>query len=163
VAWTEAYLRTKWHLDPFSRLAAIHQRFKQTDRQDRTDNASIAYTANRFTNGRPKKSQCKLHEILCGPVLSESVAPSTSSDSGTRHVLPVLWMTSCFPLISPMACVIGNLYVSTVLQQVVINFQRIPRWRHTASLWRPTQWQSTAHRRRSQLSTIGLCGTLNAH
>jgi len=25
VAWAEDYLRAKWHLDPFSRLATIHQ------------------------------------------------------------------------------------------------------------------------------------------
>ena len=36
VACAEAYLRTKWHLDPSGRLAIIHQRHKtdrQTDRQ----------------------------------------------------------------------------------------------------------------------------------
>jgi len=33
VAWTEAYLRTKWHLGPSNRLATIHQRF--TGIQDR--------------------------------------------------------------------------------------------------------------------------------
>jgi len=32
VAWAEAYLHTKWHLDPSSRLATIHN---VTDRQDR--------------------------------------------------------------------------------------------------------------------------------
>jgi len=33
----EAFLHTKWHLDPFNRLATIHQRYIQTDRteQDR--------------------------------------------------------------------------------------------------------------------------------
>ena len=30
----EAYLRTKWHLDPSNRLATVHQRYRQ-DRQDR--------------------------------------------------------------------------------------------------------------------------------
>jgi len=30
-----AYLRTKWHLDPFNPLVAIHQRYK-------TDNGAIA-------------------------------------------------------------------------------------------------------------------------
>jgi len=40
VAWAEAYLRTKWHLDPSNRLATIHQRFRQ-DRQ--TDNGPISY------------------------------------------------------------------------------------------------------------------------
>ena len=44
VAWAEAYLRTKWHLDAFNRLATIHRRQEQTDRTER----------NRFTNGRSK-------------------------------------------------------------------------------------------------------------
>ena len=29
--WAEAYLRTKWHLDPSNRLATIHHRYRQTD------------------------------------------------------------------------------------------------------------------------------------
>jgi len=29
VAWAEAYLSTKWYLDPFSRLATIHQYYRQ--------------------------------------------------------------------------------------------------------------------------------------
>ena len=33
-AWAEAYLGTKWHHDPSNRLATIHQRYSQTDRQD---------------------------------------------------------------------------------------------------------------------------------
>ena len=33
VAWAEVYLRTKWHLDTSNRLATIHQRYRQTDRQ----------------------------------------------------------------------------------------------------------------------------------
>ena len=45
VAWGEAYLRTKWHLDPTNRLATLHQRHRQTD------NGPVA-EANRFTNGR---------------------------------------------------------------------------------------------------------------
>jgi len=53
VAWPEAYLCTKWCLDPSSRLATIDMGRKlgvvpQTDRQDRQ------HRANRFTNGRPK-------------------------------------------------------------------------------------------------------------
>ena len=32
VAWAEAYHRTKWHLDPSSRLATIDHRCRQTDR-----------------------------------------------------------------------------------------------------------------------------------
>jgi len=34
VAWAEAYLHTKWHLDPCNRLATIHQRYRQRHRQD---------------------------------------------------------------------------------------------------------------------------------
>ena len=51
VARVKAYLHAKFHLDPSSRLATIHQRYTQ-DRQ--TDNGQIAYRANPFTNGRPK-------------------------------------------------------------------------------------------------------------
>jgi len=62
VDWAEAYLRTKWHLDPPSRLATIYMGRKVgsapfrdfdpsnrlatytnvTDRHDRTDNGPIA-------------------------------------------------------------------------------------------------------------------------
>jgi len=39
----EAYLQAKFHLDPSNRSATIHQRHRQTDRQDRqTDNGPIA-------------------------------------------------------------------------------------------------------------------------
>jgi len=44
VARVEAYPHAKFHLDPFNRLATIHER-SQTDRQDRadwTDNGLIA-------------------------------------------------------------------------------------------------------------------------
>ena len=34
VAWDEAYLCTKWHLDPSNRLATIYQRHRETDRTD---------------------------------------------------------------------------------------------------------------------------------
>ena len=53
VAWAEAYLRTKWHLDLSSRLAttdiAYNTPTSQTDRQ-----TTVRYhRAKRFTNGRP--------------------------------------------------------------------------------------------------------------
>jgi len=44
VAWVEAYLRAKWHLDPYSRLATVHQRHRQTERQDRQRSDSIGRT-----------------------------------------------------------------------------------------------------------------------
>ena len=33
VAWAEAYLHAKFHLDPCNRLATVHQRYRQTDGQ----------------------------------------------------------------------------------------------------------------------------------
>ena len=36
MAWAKAYVRVKFHLDPPNRLATVHQRHRQTDRQ-RTD------------------------------------------------------------------------------------------------------------------------------
>jgi len=42
VAWADAYLRTEWHIDPSNRLATMHQRYRQTDRQDRQDNGHVA-------------------------------------------------------------------------------------------------------------------------
>jgi len=43
VARDEAYLHAKFNLDPSNRLATIHQRHRQTDRQTgQTDNGSIA-------------------------------------------------------------------------------------------------------------------------
>jgi len=41
VAWDDGYLRTKWNLDPSSRLATIHQRYRQRDRTDRQRSHSI--------------------------------------------------------------------------------------------------------------------------
>jgi len=37
VAWTEAYLHAKFYPDPFSRLATIHQRYRQTGEDRQTD------------------------------------------------------------------------------------------------------------------------------
>ena len=34
VAGAEVYLHDKFHLDPSNRLATVHQRHRQTDRQD---------------------------------------------------------------------------------------------------------------------------------
>jgi len=46
VARAEAYLHAKFHLDPSNRLATVHERYRQTDRQTdrtgRTDNGPIA-------------------------------------------------------------------------------------------------------------------------
>jgi len=40
----EAYLHAKFHLDPSNSLATIHQRYRQTDRQDRQRTDSIGRT-----------------------------------------------------------------------------------------------------------------------
>jgi len=41
MAWTEAYLHAKFHLEPSNRLATIPERYMQTG-HDRTDNGPIA-------------------------------------------------------------------------------------------------------------------------
>jgi len=41
VAWTEAYLRASFHLDPSNRLATIHQRHRQAGQTDRQWSDSI--------------------------------------------------------------------------------------------------------------------------
>jgi len=64
-------------------------------------------------------------------MLSGAVARSSFDVSGIRYVLPVLWMTSRFPIMGTMTRGIGSIYVSAALQQVVINFQRI---HHTVRL-----------------------------
>jgi len=67
-----------------------------------------------------KNHASKLHESCS---VTRAVARSSSDDSVIRNVLPVMWMTSCFHIMGPMACGVGIIYVSAVLEQVVINFQ----------------------------------------
>jgi len=63
VAWAEAYLHAKFHLDASNRLATIHQRYRQTEQT-----TVRQHRANRFTNVRPKTTDlqansCHTHEI----------------------------------------------------------------------------------------------------
>ena len=51
-------------------------------------------------------------------------------DTGLRYVLPVLWMTSCFPIMGYMAHGVGNIDVGAVLKQVVKMSNVSPRGRH---------------------------------
>jgi len=73
VAWAEAYLRTKWHLDPCSRLATIHQRHRQTDRQtgqgDRQRPDSNAKMFRKFAN---MKTSIKHDQMSIIPRLGSS-------------------------------------------------------------------------------------------
>jgi len=46
VARAEAYLHAKFHLDPSNRLATVHERYRQTDRTDRTDRQTDRQTDN---------------------------------------------------------------------------------------------------------------------
>jgi len=48
VAWAEAYLRTKWRLDPSNRWAIIHQRYRQKGQWSHSTWRTIT------CNGRPK-------------------------------------------------------------------------------------------------------------
>jgi len=76
-----------------------------------------------------KKLQSKLLGIFLY-VLSVALARSSSDNNGIRYVLPVLWMTSCFPVTAHMARDIGSIDVSAVLKQVVKFFSVFTRGRH---------------------------------
>jgi len=41
VVRAEAYLHAKFYLDQSNRLAIVHQRYRQSDRQDRTDRTTV--------------------------------------------------------------------------------------------------------------------------
>ena len=70
-----------------------------------------------------QKHISKLHKIFC--TLQLAVARFSSDDNAKLYVLPVLWMTSCFHIAGHAARCAGNIDLGAVLQQVVINFQRI--------------------------------------
>jgi len=55
VAWPEAYLRTKWHLDPSNHFATVHQRYRKTGQRGQRSR-SIGRTC----NGRPTSRQVML-------------------------------------------------------------------------------------------------------
>jgi len=56
-------------------------------------------------------------------VLPVAVARSSSDNSGIRYVLPVLLMTSCFPIMGYIARGVGSVDVGALLKkQVVIIF-----------------------------------------
>ena len=58
VAWAEAYLHAKFHIDASNRLAIIHQRYRQTGQTDRqTDNGLIAQGEPSYKRS-PKNESC---------------------------------------------------------------------------------------------------------
>jgi len=63
-----------------------------------------------------KNRMSKLHKIFYTSY--PAMARSCSDDNGLCYVLPVLWMTSNFPIMGLMACGVGSIYVSAVLKQV---------------------------------------------
>jgi len=73
-----------------------------------------------------------------------AMARSSSDNSGTCYVLWVFLDNIMFSR-GPVACGIGNICVSAMLEQVVRNYQCIPQMRHNVSLSRCIQWQQIAH------------------
>jgi len=86
IAWAEAYLCAKWHLDPSSRLATIHHRHRQ-DRQ-RSDSRG---RANRFTNGGPKHvlNRQVAEAWPLSPLGSLQCSPRPLAGGGPRTSLPL--------------------------------------------------------------------------
>jgi len=62
-------------------------------------------------------------------VLSWTAAWSSSDNSALRYVLPVLWMTSCLPIMRPMARGGANIHVGAVPKRVVKTFTVFARGR----------------------------------
>ena len=80
MVWAEAYLHTKWHLDPSNRLANV------TDGQDRQGPDSIGWTVLRSPENRDaqkKQSSQKVSEV------SPEVGPSEGSLRWERFVKEV--------------------------------------------------------------------------
>jgi len=72
MAWDEAYLRVKFHLDPPNRLATIHQ---QADRQDNAHPKKKAETVKRRMCMRLYRPVCRcveLTRLLCKYVGAEN-------------------------------------------------------------------------------------------
>jgi len=67
-------------------------------------------------------------------VKSGAVARSSFDECVILYVLPVLWMTSCFPIIGHMACGVCIIYASAVLMQVVIYFHHLSQVAHCLTL-----------------------------
>jgi len=60
-------------------------------------------------------------------VFSEAVARRSLDDTGVRYVLPVLWQTSCFPI---MARGVASIDVGAVLKRVLKIINVFGRRRH---------------------------------
>ena len=77
MARAEAYLHAKFHLDPSNRLVTVHERHRQTDRQDRTgqdrtgqDNGPIAQ-GEPFYKRSPKKVLLGFRVSVRLPIFSD--------------------------------------------------------------------------------------------
>jgi len=68
-----------------------------------------------------KNHMAKLHEIFC--TLPVAMARSSSGNTAICYVFRFLWMMSRFVIMGRMA--LGSINVGTLLQEVVINLQRI--------------------------------------
>jgi len=54
-----------------------------------------------------------------------AMAQSSWYDNGIRYLLPVCGWRHVLPITDPIACGIGNIYTSAMLEQLAINFQHI--------------------------------------
>jgi len=88
VAWIETYLRTKWYIDPSSRLATIHQRHRQTGQNGQRSD-SIGRTVP--TNGRTKMHSVdqKVYRFLQNVDDSENVRFLANVNSCSRSLYAV--------------------------------------------------------------------------
>ena len=93
VAGAEAYLRAKFHLDPCSRLATIHQRHRQTDTQDKRSPKKQQIVPVSVFTPTPTCAVAVNHRIGNAVVL---LMHSSSVVSTTATVCCTASVTSCY-------------------------------------------------------------------
>ena len=91
--WTEAYLRTKWHLDPSNHLATIHQCHRQKGQRSHSIGRTIT------CNGLPK-NQLGGRKVITGPKKWASDCPpcqigSAANEGSCVLVVSVFHALSC--------------------------------------------------------------------
>jgi len=80
---------SKWHLDPSSRLATIHQRYRQTGQRHRSTGRTVT------SNGRPKTVFCgNIKEKKARVVLSDG---QCGTGGNTSHSMQKYFMRDVLP------------------------------------------------------------------
>jgi len=96
------YQVASWSIRPFGHNTPTLETDWQTDKTDIQDRQRSHSIERNVLQTVARKSQVQTsRDFLC--VLPVAVARSSSDDTGICYVFPVLWMTSCFPIMGHTA------------------------------------------------------------